>query len=124
MCIRDRSEGLLMRCNGFLILTTLMALAIPPAPCATATFGTVAAIGGHASDMALDESRGLLYIANFTANCIDELKLADNSLQRCQFNVAPQPGSLAISPDAQYLLIAHGPPGNLLSHSDNLLTII
>src|SRR6266498_2852485 len=31
-------------------------------------FGRVVPIGGNASDIALDESRGVLYIANFTAN--------------------------------------------------------
>ena len=33
-----------------------------------ATFGTVVPIGGEAADIALDETRGVLYIANFTAN--------------------------------------------------------
>ena len=37
----------------------------------TGTFGKVVAIGGEASDVALDESRGVLYIANFTANRIE-----------------------------------------------------
>ena len=40
-----------------------------------ATFGTVVPIdipvGGHVSDIVLDEPRGLLYIANFTARRID-----------------------------------------------------
>ena len=35
------------------------------------TFGKVIPIGGHASDLALDEARGVLYIANFTANRIE-----------------------------------------------------
>jgi len=34
------------------------------------TFGKVVPIGGHASDLALDEGRRVLYIANFTANRI------------------------------------------------------
>ena len=56
-----------------------------------ATFGTVVPIGGHASDIALDESRGLLYIANFTANRIEVMSLADQSI-RTSMNVAAQPG--------------------------------
>jgi hypothetical protein len=43
------------------------------------TFGKVVAIGGEASDLALDEVRGVLYIANFTANRIDVMSLANNS---------------------------------------------
>jgi uncharacterized protein (TIGR03437 family) len=113
-----------MRGNGFPTLIAFLALAIPVTPCGGATFGNVVAIGGHASDMALDESRGRLYIANYTANCVDFLMVADNSLQRCQINVAPQPGSLSLSPDAQYLLIAHGPAGAMVQRSDNLLTLI
>ena len=38
-------------------------------------------IGGEAADLALDESRGVLYIANFTANRIDVMSLANNIVQ-------------------------------------------
>jgi uncharacterized protein (TIGR03437 family) len=85
------------------------------------TFGTVVPIGGHASDLALDEARGVLYIANFTANRIEVLTLADGAI-RSSMNVAPQPGALALSPDGQFLLVAHfgnfaapGSPANALS---------
>src|SRR5579872_2689261 len=84
--------------------------AVSLAAVATAgTFGKVVPIGGQASDIALDEGRGVLYIANFTANTIDVMSLADNSIQT-SFNVAPQPGSLALSPDGNYLVIAHYGP--------------
>src|SRR5690349_4521732 len=43
-----------------------------------ATFGTPVSIGGQAADLALDEARGVLYIANFTANRIEVMSLADN----------------------------------------------
>ena len=69
-----------MRCKGILFFTALTALIVPTAPCAT-TFGSVVAIGGHASDMALDEARGVLYIANFTANRIDILKVGESAIQ-------------------------------------------
>ena len=49
---------------------------------AAATFGTVVPIGGHASDIALDEERGVLYIANFTANQIDVMSLRTNTIER------------------------------------------
>ncbi len=95
-----------MRYYGYLFLIGLMALTISPARSASATFGTVVAVGGQASDEALDETRGLLYIANFTANRIDVMSTATNTIQT-SINVAPQPGSLALSRDAQYLLVAH-----------------
>ncbi len=71
-----------------------------------APFGRVIPIGGQASDLAIDEARGVLYIANFTANRIEVMSLADGSIQT-SINVAPQPGSLSLSPDGRWLLIAH-----------------
>ena len=87
------------------------------------TFGKVVAIGGHASDIALDEGRGVLYIANFTANRIDVMSLADNTVQR-SINVPSQPTSLSVSPDGKYLVIAHY--GNFVSPQSpsNGLTVI
>jgi uncharacterized protein (TIGR03437 family) len=93
-------------------------------PCAAATgFGTVVPIGGQAADIALDESRGLVYIANFTANQIDVLSTADNTIHT-SINVSPQPGALALSPNAQYLLIAHFGNTTTPDPSQNLLTLI
>src|SRR5437868_6470383 len=71
-----------------------------------ATFGTVVAIGGHASDIALDEPRGVLYIANFTANRIDVMSLTDYSVKR-SISVADQPSSLSVSPDGKFLVVVH-----------------
>lgn len=112
-----------MRSNGFLISMTLMALAIPATPGAAATFGNVVAIGGQASDIALDETRGQLYIANFTANRIDVMTLADGTIHT-SINVAPHPGSIALSYDAQYLLVAHFGNTNPPVPSQNLLTLV
>src|SRR6476619_4207353 len=70
------------------------------------TFGKVVAIGGNASDLALDEARGVLYIANFTANRIEVMSLADNTIQT-SINVPAQPTSLSVSPDGKFLVIAH-----------------
>src|SRR5260370_14708177 len=72
----------------------------------SATFGTVVSIGGHASDLALDEPRGVLYIANFTANRVEVMSLASNTIQT-SINVAAQPSSVALSPDGRYLVVAH-----------------
>src|SRR5437016_8308104 len=95
-----------MRINGSLFSIALAALMSTAAPCMAATFGTVVPIGGHASDIALDESRGLLYIANFTANRIEMMSTSDYSIHT-SMNVAPQPGSISISPDSKFLLVAH-----------------
>src|SRR5450631_840017 len=70
------------------------------------TFGKVVPIGGAASDVALDEARGVLYIANFTANRIDVMSLANNAIQT-SINVAAQPSSLSLSPDGHWLIITH-----------------
>src|ERR1035438_502343 len=112
-----------MRCNGFPILVALATLASAVMPCSAAGFGTVAAIGGQPADIALAEARGVLYIANFTANRIDVLSTADNTVHT-SINVSPQPGSLALSPDAQYLLIAHFGNTTPPDPSRNLLTLI
>jgi len=87
------------------------------------TFGQVVSIGGHASDLALDEPRGVLYIANFTANRVDVMSLANNTVQT-SINVAAQPSALALSPDDRYLVVAHfgnaAPPAS----SGNAITVI
>ncbi len=87
------------------------------------TFGKVVAIGGHAADIALDEARGVLYVANFTANRIEVMSLADNSIGT-SINVAPQPGSLALSPDGRYLVVAHFGNFQAPDTPRNALTVI
>jgi uncharacterized protein (TIGR03437 family) len=87
------------------------------------TFGSVVSIGGHAADVALDEARGVLYVANFTANRIEVMSLATNTIQT-SINVLPQPYSISISPDGHWLLVAHY--GNLAQPDApaNALTLI
>src|ERR1043165_8051627 len=112
-----------MRTNSCLISIVLAAFLCCATPSSAATFGTVVPIGGHASDIALDESRGVLYIANFTANRIEVMSLADRSIPT-SMNVAAQPGAMSLSPDNQFLLVAHfgnfAPPDT----SKNGLTLI
>lgn len=81
-----------------------------------ATFGEVVAIGGQAADIALDETRGVLYIANFTAARIDVLSLSDHTIHS-SMHVAAAPASLAISTDARYLVVTHF--GNALPPASN-----
>ena len=116
-------RSVISRAGFCLILFSLLATAVFVPHVSAATFGTVVTIGGQASDIALDEPRGLLYIANFTANCIDVMSLSKNTIQT-QINVPPQPGSLSLSPDGNYLVIVHF--GNFVSPSApaNALTVI
>ena len=105
----------MLRKNGWWKL----AVAAPLACAAWAgTFGKPVSIGGQAADVALDEGRGVLYVANFTANRIEVVSLADYTIQT-SINVAPQPSSLALSPDGRYLVMTHygnftapAPPSN------------
>ncbi len=86
-------------------------------------FGTVVPIGGEGSDLALDETRGFLYIADFTANRIDVMSLANNQIQT-SINVPAQPSSLSISQDGHWLVVAQY--GNITAPASqqNGLTLI
>src|SRR5947209_5558334 len=95
-----------MQRNRILIFTALAGLAVASTPLTAATFGTVVPTTGHASDIALDEARGKLYIANFTANRIDVLSTADNTIHT-SMNVGAQPGSVTLSTSGRYLLITN-----------------
>ncbi|MBZ5674360.1 MAG: hypothetical protein LAP61_08960 [Acidobacteriia bacterium] len=70
------------------------------------TFGKVVSIGGEASDVALDEPRGVLYVANFTANRIEVMSLQTNTIQTA-LSVAAQPSALSVSLDGHWLLVGH-----------------
>src|SRR6202522_730415 len=87
------------------------------------TFGTVVSIGGEAADLALDETRGVLYIANFTGNQIDVMSLATNTIQT-SINVAAQPISIALSPDDRYLLATNFGNAAAPGSPTNALTVI
>ena len=88
-----------------------------------ATFGSVVPIGGHAADIALDEGRGVLYVANFGAARIDVISLA-NRTTASSIHVAPFPGSISLSPDRRFLVVAHFGNFQAPSSSDNALTVI
>jgi len=73
-----------------------------------ATFGSVVVIGGHASDLALDERRGQLYIANFAGRRIDVMSTADRTLRTpIPMTTQGESGSIALSPDNRYLVVAN-----------------
>src|SRR6266516_1562478 len=104
------------------VVTALLASAA-----AAATFGRVVPITGHAADIALDEARKVLYIANFTAGRIDVMSLTDNTIVRA-INVSAYPNSLALSTNGRYLVVTHyasTKDGALLSKpGQDALTII
>jgi uncharacterized protein (TIGR03437 family) len=87
------------------------------------TFGRVVPIGGAVADLALDEARGVLYIANFTANRIEVMSLATNTI-RTSINVSAQPSSLSLSPDGRWLLVAHYGNREAPASPGNGLTLI
>ncbi len=88
-----------------------------------ATFGHVVAIGGQAADLALDEARGVVYVANFTANRVDVVSIASRSVQT-SINVAPFPSSVALSPDGRFLIICHYGNFQAPATSQNSLSIV
>src|SRR5437867_6021494 len=82
---------------------TILAIAVSPVAFGSGFFGKVVPIGGHASDIALDERRGVLYIANYTANRIEVMNVADQTIGT-SINV-PFPGSLSPSRDGKFLAV-------------------
>ncbi len=87
------------------------------------TFGQVVVIGGEAADIALDEPRGVLYVANFTANRIDVMSLANHQIQT-SINVPAQPSSISMSPDGHWLLAANYGNNTAPASATNALTLI
>jgi uncharacterized protein (TIGR03437 family) len=82
------------------------ALILAASPAGAATFGKVVSVGGHASDIALDEPRGVLYIANYTSSRIDVMSTSDYTIGR-SLSVAAYPSGVALSPDGKYLVVTH-----------------
>src|ERR1700688_2887351 len=87
------------------------------------TFGKAVSVGGTAAHIALDEVRGKLYVANFTANRIDVVSLATNTIQT-SINVAAQPSSIAISPDGHWLVVTQYGNNTAPASPTNGLTVI
>ncbi len=101
----------------------LAAVIILRSDAVAATVGQVVPIGGQSADLALDEARGVLYVANFTANRVEVMSLTDLSIQT-SITVAAQPSSLALSSDGRYLVITHFSNFAAPASSSNGLTVI
>ncbi|MBI3666804.1 MAG: hypothetical protein HY236_11385, partial [Acidobacteria bacterium] len=69
-----------------------------------APFGTNYPLLGEYSDLALDEARSVVYLANFTAGRIDVFSLASKGLLP-PIRVGINPSAIALSPDGRNLLI-------------------
>jgi uncharacterized protein (TIGR03437 family) len=104
-------------------LAIAIASSITMTVASAATLGKVVPIGGTAADIALDPSRNVLYIANFTANRIDVMSLATGNIQT-SMNVPAQPSSVSISPDARWLLIGHYGNNTAPASPTNALTLV
>jgi len=103
-------------------ILAIVSAALTAASAHAGTFGTVVPISGEAADIALDPTRGLLYIANFTANRIDVMTLSNNTIQT-SINVPNQPSSISVSADAHWLLVAsYG--SKTTGSSTNALTLV
>ncbi len=106
-----------------LLVVAISGVALAAGIARAGTFGTVVPIGAEAADLALDEARGVLYIANFTANRIDVMSLATNTIQT-SINIAAQPSSCGMSPDGHWLIVTSygntAPPAS----PQNALTLI
>jgi uncharacterized protein (TIGR03437 family) len=112
----------MFRKHWILAIASAAAMTMTAVSAYVGTFGTVVAIGGEAADIALDPTRGVLYIANFTANRIDVMTLSTNAIAT-SINVPNQPSSISVSPDSHWLLVAsYG--NNTNGSSTNALTLI
>jgi len=113
-----------MRENRFLITTVFAVTMTAAVPLSAATFGNVVTtVGGHPADIALDESRGQLYIANFTALEIDVMSTKDNTIHT-SIPLPSHPSGVALSPDSAYLVVSEYQNGTSTPQGFNGVTII
>lgn len=69
-------------------------------------FGRVTAVRGAVSDIAVDEGKGLVYAANYTANRVEAINIATGAIET-SYPVAAQPSALALSVDGRFLVVTH-----------------
>src|SRR5579863_9970157 len=115
--------GLSSSCASRLAVGVLALSFLAVGPASGATFGTVVPLKGEAADLALDDGRGVIYAANFGGSRVDVVSLATRQVST-GLSVAPYPGSLALSPDARFLLVAHFGNFQAPNSPSNALTLI
>jgi uncharacterized protein (TIGR03437 family) len=69
-----------------------------------ATFGTLIPVKGTVSDLALDERRNQIFVANFSGYRIEVLNAADGSFVSA-IPVSKPPSTVALSPDSRFLIV-------------------
>ena len=75
--------------------------------CHGATFGTVVPVRGTVSDIALDERRGVLYLADFSGGRIQTLRTNDLTFANTLPPLAAPASAVALSPDGRFLVAGH-----------------
>ena len=86
-----------------LVAYSLLVLSAVRAP--AANFGTLVPIVGQFSDVAYDERRDVVYLANYALNRVDVYSVAQRRIVN-SINTGPQPDSLTLSTDRQTLWVA------------------
>lgn len=87
------------------------------------TFGTVISIGGEAADLALDEPRGVVYVADFTNSRIDVISMTKYNLVT-SINVPNQPSSLSVSFDDHWLIMTNYGNNAAPATQTNMITLL
>ncbi|MEQ1947546.1 MAG: hypothetical protein ABL995_10170 [Bryobacteraceae bacterium] len=80
------------------------AVALSASCAVAATFGTVVPIHGTVADIAIDDSRGRLYAANFSGYRVEVIDRNSRRLLS-PISVSAPPSALALSPDSRFLVI-------------------
>ncbi len=72
--------------------------------CSAANFGSVVPIHGAVSDIALDERRGVVWAANFSAFRVEAVNIATKTLGT-PLQVPMPPSAVALSPNRRFLVV-------------------
>ncbi len=75
--------------------------------CHGATFGTAIPVRGTVSDIALDERRGILYLADFSGGRIQALRTGDLTFANSLPPLDAPASAVALSPDGRFLVAGH-----------------
>ena len=70
------------------------------------TFGRLTSVRGTVSDIAIDEGRGVIYAANYTASRIEVIGIGSGEIQN-SLPVPAQPSSLSLAVDGRFLAVTH-----------------
>lgn len=77
-----------------------------PAGVYAGTVGRVVPIRGSVADVVYDDRRGVVYAANFTADRIEVISVAENKVLT-PIMTSERPSAMALSPDQRFLVVGH-----------------